>query len=679
MGLHLVAQASPYVERVHIAETVAGSTHMAAYEGTPMLHQSVDGRSANFTYSDALDLCIHEKGECESVWAELSSNGRLQYRIGRTRYPVPDSQERWQECGNEGDFCRYSDDESTFGNPETGDNMWNFSAHRGHTDVQRLLRLRFGMFRNGRTADYVERVGYDFGIGVPCRRDFFDVGKLSSTSTDIKELLGPGPYTCRRLGVRDAGVGPTGEISALVSTLEAEYVSTDITCPLERPCITQAFSKTYCVPETADSERNHGCPTSPPSIHAWSAQGQFPFTQPVIVAKRTKLRCSGPEHLGCWPDSLQPSPLPPALAFGRDHVLTNSHIRLSLPTDTLNSALAVVYKANILSSQVFDLDGPVQNVSALCDITSGYLCPSSSMSADTPVKLTVRQTMPSSVTTTETGLRVSIALELLIYGWDRTATGIPLETVIPPNKMCTVKEGFMTVTRKYYPSNYVKTKMRWFELVGRTLAQYTPHGRASEKYFDLSDWTIKRHDERPDCIKLKEFGSKTRKLCSESEATREEWYAALLEAQKSPSKCEYPKIDANAATIKFGVDLDAGVDVAQDRYLCVRPNTDKIYVTHVGTLHVGSKWSATTLNMVTSLGVRNLLSMILSYFGLLNPMQVWNLESLGNDMGLEHSRIEIGQNRIYIEGDVKKGVNSSGAEEKTDVGFNASDDNPCMR
>jgi len=461
--------------------------------------------------------------------------------------------------------------------------------------------------------------------------------------------------------------------------LPIAHAATGIPCPLEHPCITQASGegvakKAYCIPVTADSGRNHGCPTSPPSIHSWFEKGQLPFTQPVTVAERTELRCTGPEHLPCWPDSLRPSPPPPALDFGNNG-FPDSLVKLSLPTDVLNSLLATVYKAGILSSKVFDLDGPVENVSALCGITAGYLCPrSGGMGDDTPVKLTVRQTMPASVTTTETGLRVSIALELIVYGWDRKATGIPLDMVIPANKMCTTKEGFMTVTRKYYRSSEDKTKFRWFEVVGRELKMYTAHGRALRKAFDLSDWSIERHEERPECIKLKQFMSKTRKFCAGTEPTMEEWYTVLVKAQASPSKCQYPEIDANAARIKFGVDLDAGVDVAKDRYLCVRPHSDSVQLTHVGTLHVGSSWSASTLNSVTALGVRHLLSMIISYYGLTNPMQVWNLDSLGGDMGLGKSRIEIGQNRIYIEGEVTKGTTFN---ETGDAGFNMADDNPC--
>jgi hypothetical protein len=682
MELHLVIEASPFVERAHIAATVAESTHLAAWIGKPMLYQSVDGRGANMTYSDAMDLCVHDVGECESVWAELRSNGRLQYRLGRTRYPVPDSEDNWRECGNEGDFCRYTDDESKFGNPETGENMWNFSEHGGHTDARRMMRMRFGMFRSGTTGDYVEKVGYDAGTGVPCRQDFFDVG-VYATGQDVKEVLGPGPYKCKRLGVGDAGVGPHGEAperSKLVSTVASEHLSTDITCPLERPCIAQSCNPppcmTYCIPVTANSERNHGCPTSPPSVHAWFKKGQMPFTQPVSVARRTALMCSGPEHLACWPDHLHASDPPPPLGFADLVDLPTSVVKLSLPTDVINSLLATVYKSGILSSKVFDLEGPVPNVSALCGITSGYLCPKSSMSDDTPVKLTVRQTMPASVTTTATGLRVSLALELILYGWDREATGIPLETVIPPNKMCTIKEGFMTVTRKYLElMNGENTKFRWFELTGRSLRMYTAHGRQRKKAFDLSDWTIEKDQERPKCIKLKRTMYKTRKLCTESDATREEWYTAMVKAATSPISCKYPALDKQAARVKFGVDLDAGVDVAKERYLCVRPNKAKVKLTHVGTLHTGSSWSSKTLTSVTALGVRGMLSTILKYFGLLNPMQVWNLMALGKDKGLAHSRIEIGQNRIYIEGQVTNGLD---AEEIDDAGFNNADDNPCV-
>jgi len=343
--------------------------------------------------------------------------------------------------------------------------------------------------------------------------------------------------------------------------------------------------------------------------------------------------------------------------------------------DVINSLLPTVYKSGILSSAVFALEGPVPNVTALCSLTAGFLCPKSSMSDDTPVKLTVRQTMPASLTTTNTGLRVSLALELIIYGWDRAATGIPLETVIPPNKMCTTKEGFMTVTRKYYTTfNEEKTQFRWFELTGSKLSMYTSHGRALKKQFRLSDWTIEKWEERPECIKLKRTLYKTRKLCTESDVTREEWYTAMVKAATGPVSCQYPELDKQAARIKFGVDLDAGVDVAKDRYLCVRPNKDKVQLTHVGTLHTGSSWSSTTLTSVTALGVRGLLTKVLKYYGLLNPMQVWNLRALGKDMGLARSRIEIGQNRIYFEGEVTRGVD---AEEIEDAGFNNAEDNPC--
>jgi len=283
--------------------------------------------------------------------------------------------------------------------------------------------------------------------------------------------------------------------------------------------------------------------------------------------------------------------------------------------------------------------------------------------------------MPASVTTTETGLRVSLALELIIYGWDRTISGIPLETMIPPNKMCTIKEGFMTVTRKYYPLlTEVKTKFRWFELSGRKLSMYTAHGRVRKKAFDLSDWKIERSEERAKCIKLKRTLHPTRTLCTDNDATREEWYTAMKKAATSPISCQYPGLDKQAARIHFGVDLNAGVDVAKERYLCVRPNKDKIMLSHVGTLHTGSSWSSTTLTSVTALGVRGLLSKILKYYGLLNPMQVWNLNALGKNMGLAHSRIEIGQNRIFFEGEVTRGVD---AEEIEDAGFNNAEDNPC--
>jgi len=679
MELHLVLEVSPFVERTRIAPTIAGSTHLAAFVGKPMLYQSVDGRGANMTYSDALDLCIHDEGECESVWADIRSNGRLEYRIGRTRYPVPDSEEHWHDCGNEGDFCHYTDDESKFGNPATGDNMWNFSEHGGHTDAQRLIRMRFGMFRLGWTEDYVEKVGYDAGTGVPCRQDFFDVG-VFATGRDVKEVLGPGPYKCKRLGVGDAGVGRHGEAPArlkLVSTVTSGHAPSDITCPLERPCVARSCSpscKNLCVPVVHDSEMNHGCPTTPPSVHAWFREDQLPFTQPVAIARKTELMCWGPEHLACWPDHFRPNPPPPALGFADIVDLPHSVVKFSLPTDVINSLLATVYKSGLLSSKVFDLGGPVPNVSALCSITKSFLCPSASMSGDTPVKLTVRQTMPASVTVSDTGLRMSLALELIIHGWDRAARGIPLEAAIPPNKMCTIKEGFMTVTRKYHPVNQQQTKFRWFELTGRTLSMYTAHGRAKKKSFHLTDWNIEKDQEMSKCIKLKRFAYKTRKLCTVSDVSREEWYAAMAHAVTSPISCQYPELDKQAARIKFGVDLDAGVDVAKERYLCLRPNKAKVKLTHVGTLHTGSSWSSKAVTAVTALGVRGLLSTVLKYFGLLNPMQVWNLMSLGKDMGLAHSRIEIGQNRIYIEGEVTKDAKAAEIE---DAGFNNAADNPC--
>jgi hypothetical protein len=109
-------------------------------------------------------------------------------------------------------------------------------------------------------------------------------------------------------------------------------------------------------------------------------------------------------------------------------------------------------------------------------------------------------------------------------------------------------------------------------------------------------------------------------------------------------------------------------------------------IKHIGSLHTRTTISALTAKTATSTVLKPLLNFIIDTFGILKPLEVWNLQQIAKTAGMKTDPapyIEISNNRIYVTGEViyrdLTPEELKEAEGGLSINMKRNETNPCLR
>eukprot|EP00928_Gymnodinium_smaydae_P018817 TRINITY_DN17171_c1_g8_i1.p1 TRINITY_DN17171_c1_g8~~TRINITY_DN17171_c1_g8_i1.p1 ORF type:complete len:1062 (+),score=187.53 TRINITY_DN17171_c1_g8_i1:59-3187(+) len=644
-------EVNPFVERVLLKKTglLAGKPTPFSEETNPL------GPEPASTFDEALDKCLENAAECRSIWTTIAE-GRgagnvpsrgLVYYLGRGSYPVPDGDELWEPCAEEGGTCYFQEGSDAV--------LQDWKLTGGHTELRRMMRLRFGKFNH--PGDYVEKVAYDDGLGIPCRKNFFNIDPLNRTVV--------GTFKCLKLRVEDPNGDPDAPENGCPAINEEGGDGADYRCTLRKPCAVVEWKTPTCVAEESPGK----CAREPRSKHCWKELGNAAVTSPVLVERRRRIFCDGNEslHLHCWQRRLSGMA---NLEFHSNQFLPTSTVQFYLPTPVINAVLASFYSASTTSTAPSVIDS-VPNVASLCDKTTGWLCLSGTgITGESSVHFAVSSNAPMRIFTDPGGMKLSAALQIGMYARRK---GEPPRKDNTLRKGCTLKEGYLHVSRRMYPtSGEIKSADRWAELSPGKLEIFTVRGRGRRGSYDLRKWTATEISPEVngqnymECFKLKRTGYLTRKFCTAlgSLGGKNSWVSMMHEAKCPRVKEELPALEASAAaSIEIGIEVHANIYVAQKRALCIRLHRDDpVKIGHLGQLRTDGAVGILRQTQA-SMGVRfkSLIVEILRKSGWLrDAIEIGNLNSLGGGYGVEGLEIALNHG-IYVAGNVYGPRGASGS------------------
>lgn len=664
--LHIIFSFSPYVLRYPF-ETVQDlqlqSPVGPIYSGMPIPFASNYKplrAKITKTYSEALDNCLQFRDECNSVWADYSASGQLQYSLGRSTFPVPDGDDMWEICATEGGVCW---------SPQSSRAQSFDTTGMEPPRLERYMRVRFGSQEPPH--GWLERTTIDKGFGIPCWSGFFK----AETNLGARGREGA-PRVCLRLMAPSFQQRPDEIRSSGCSGMD---------CPVERPCALPSHADTEldaCVQDEVGPGGLRSCPT--PWMHCWANRSLVPFTTPVVLAaKPTRLECVGPNHLACWDDVSEERTAPPSL-LREDQLLENmgpASFHASIGIDSLNEGIAAIYSAGIMRKPI--VVAKIATLDLLCTASKGFLClTAEGVSGAAQVRVMVWQKMPSKVAVRDGHLYAAVAVNIGLFIDASGARGrAALQPRRPQVDACIRKAGLLVRRSAGEDQRHEarRGEVKWVELENANLSIFSRNGHWRELSVPMHGvqgyaWEPLASD--ASCIKLSTPKDGNVLLCAESEGTRREW----MDAMKSEDGPCTPGAEADVS-IQLSIEIGARIGVAQDQFLCAWPSPNFSFP-HVGGLKLSSSvsgaytlralsWAGSTANAVT-----NLFENIVWATGALRPLQMGNLNMLSPGKGLRMANVTMDESRILIDALLDKAIDDT---QEDGVRFSMSENNACVR